>query len=452
MAGCQPEPVATSADNSASIFGPRESVDRIQDDPPRYPAILAGRAILPVESRLTLPADIPEEMRISGKYTNPGVPIMETIGEFPVASFGSDPSAPRLTGISFPIEGQPLQGFSGITALGDGTYIVTLDNGFGTKGNSRDALLAFVRLQFDWETGEVEILAESFLHDPDNVLPFEIVNEDTEERYLTGGDLDPESIQAIGDDVYIGEEFGPFLLRTDRDGRITGFFEARLGDSIIRSRADNPLPERKGSRQLHSSSRGFEGMAQSPDGRYLFLLLEGPLVVPDRESPEMLDEGGMVLRILKFDVVKEQFIDENYRYVPEQPGNKIGGFNFISEHEGLIVERDSGEGDEALACVDGITADCFNFPARFKRVYRVSFDGVESGGIVEKIGYIDLLDIEHGAETFTMPFVTIENVVRVDDTHLIVANDNNYGVSSGRTIGVNDDNEVVLIEAADFLR
>nr|MDJ0909823.1 esterase-like activity of phytase family protein [Woeseiaceae bacterium] len=235
------------------------------------------------------------------------------------------------------------------------------------------------------------------------------------------------------------------------DGRVTGFFEARLGDDTIRSKADNPLPEGENSRQLHRSSRGFEGMAASPDGRYLYLLLEGPLIVPDREMPEMVDEG-MVLRMLKFDVDEGQFVDENYRYILDRPGTAIGGFNFINEHDALIIERDSGEGDEALTCTDGIRADCFNFPARFKRVYRVTFDGVKSGGIIQKTGYIDLLDIADGDETFTMPFVTIENVVRADETHLIVANDNNYGVSSGRTIGVNDDNEVVLIEAAKFLK
>ncbi len=51
---------------------------------------------------------------------------------------------------------------AGITALGDGTFIATLDNGFGTKQNSKDAVLAFVRLTFRWETNTVEVLDESF--------------------------------------------------------------------------------------------------------------------------------------------------------------------------------------------------------------------------------------------------------------------------------------------------
>ncbi len=363
----------------------------------------------------------------------------------------SDPSAPRFTGIRLPIDGQPLQGFSGITALGDGTFIATLDNGFGTKANSKDALLAFARLQFRWETNTVAVLKESFLHDPDKVLPIEIVNGATEKRYLTGADLDPESIQVVGSDVFIGEEFGPFVLRADLEGRITGFYEARLGDATIRSKSDSPLPEKGAIRQLDKSSRGFEGMALSQDGKHLFPLLEGPLVDAHTGQPESQD-GKPVLRILKFDIGEGRFVPESYRYLLEQPGNNIGGFNFINEYEALVIERDWGEGDESLACGDEISSGCFNSPARFKRVYKVSFVGVEPGETVRKLGYIDLLDIRNGDERFTFPFVTIENVVRVDEHHLIVANDNNYGFSVGRTLGVNDDNEVILLEAADFLR
>ena len=405
---------------------------------------------MPYESRLTLPADLPAEMRISGKFTNPVMPMMDSPGMFMGASFISDPSAPRYTGIQFPIEGQPLQGFSGITSVGDGTFITTLDNGFGSKGNSRDALLAFVNLRFHWESGNVDVLKESFLHDPDRVVPFDIVNDATDRRYLTGSDLDPESVQFVGGDVYIGEEFGPFVLRADLDGKVTGIYEARLGDDTIRSNNDNPLPEEGAVRQLHKSSTGFEGMALSANGQYLLPLLEGPLVDPETGEPETMD-GKPVLRILQFELREERFVSDSYRYLLEQEGNNIGGFNFINEHEALVIERDWGEGDASLACGDEVASSCFNFPAKFKRVYKVSFEGIEPGDPVRKLGYIDLLDIRDGDDRFTMPFVTIENVVRVDEDHLIVANDNNYGFSAGRTLGVNDDNEVILLEASDFL-
>ncbi len=437
LAACQPN--APEGDSVLADEGPRQ-----------YSATLAARVVVPFESRLRLPADVPVAMRLSGKFTHPEIPLLDVPGSYPAASFGSDPSAPRFTGVRFPIDGQPLQGFSGISAGPDGTFVVTLDNGFGSKSNSRDALLAFIRLRFRWETGDVDILEESILHDPDRILPFAIVNDSTEKRYLTGGDLDPESVQVVGSSVFIGEEFGPFLLRANFDGRITAFYEATMGDDTLRSKSDNPLPSPANVRRLHAGSKGFEGMALSSDERYLYLMLEGPIVDPVTNEPESVNDSS-VLRILVFDVEQQRFTDNNYRYLPEQTGNLIGDFNFINEHEALVIERGPGEGDARLACGDEVTPDCFNNPARFKRVYRVSFEGLQSGDAVRKLGYIDLLDIQDGDERFTFPFVTIESVIRADETHLIVANDNNYGFSVGRTFGRNDDNEIILVEAPGFL-
>ncbi|MEM8684609.1 MAG: esterase-like activity of phytase family protein [Pseudomonadota bacterium] len=453
LAACQPAaPNATATTDAESRYtGVDDAAQTVEDAPRRYPAALAGQAMLPFDSRLQMPADLPSSMRLSGKFTHPELEVLTAAGEFATASFGSHPAAPRLTAVRLPIEGQALQGFSGMAALDDGTFIVTLDNGFGTRSNSRDTLLAFARLSFNWQTGAVNVLSQSPLHDPDGVLPFEIVNRDTQPRYLTGGDLDPESIQLVGSDVFIGEEFGPFLLRADLDGRITGFYEARLGDTLIRSKSDNPLADAGVARNLHGGSRGFEGMALSSDRRTLYLMLEGPLADPTTLMPERLD-GQAVLRILLFDTLEQRFSADSYRYRLEEPGNSIGDFNFISEHEALVIERDSGEGDASLACGDTVSSDCFHEPARFKRVYKVSFDGLKSGDPVRKLAYIDLLDIRDGDTRFTFPFVTIENVVPVDDDHLIVANDNNFGFSVGRTLGQNDDNEFVLIEAVEFLR
>ncbi|MNJ05560.1 hypothetical protein D3C73_1669480 [compost metagenome] len=50
-----------------------------------------------------------------------------------------------------------------------------------------------------------------------------------------------------------------------------------------------------------------------------------------------------------------------------------------------------------------------------------------------------------------MPFVTIENVDRVDATHIIVGNDNNLPFSAGRALDKADDNEFVLLEVKDLL-
>ena len=80
-------------------------------------------------------------------------------------------------------------------------------------------------------------------------------------------------------------------------------------------------------------------------------------------------------------------------------------------------------------------ADCFNTPAQFKRVYTITFARVEDGGYVDRMGIRDPNDkavLGRQGNRFTFPLVTIEDIHMVDDRHIIVGNDNNYGVSMGR--------------------
>ncbi|MGL5080509.1 MAG: glycerophosphodiester phosphodiesterase family protein, partial [Microcoleaceae cyanobacterium] len=125
-----------------------------------------------------------------------------------------------------PFEGQPVQGFSGVQFApgSDGdTFWFLSDNGFGSQGNSADYLLRLYQVDPDFAgteegNGTVEVQGFIQLSDPNDVIDFEIVNEDTDERFLTGADFDPESIVVTEDGIWIGEEFGPYLLQFDRDG------------------------------------------------------------------------------------------------------------------------------------------------------------------------------------------------------------------------------------------
>lgn len=87
-----------------------------------------GHAILPAKSAVSTPKDAPGDLQQSGKYTS-GKRVTE-LGSV------AGKSAERLTGLSLPINGQPLQGHSGIKHMPDGTYWVLTDNGFGSKANS----------------------------------------------------------------------------------------------------------------------------------------------------------------------------------------------------------------------------------------------------------------------------------------------------------------------------
>ena len=415
-----------------------------------FNAVLTGHAILPGQTLVAAPVDAPASLKISGKYTSRD---MRRISGEPTS------------GEALPFNGQPVQGFSGIKTLGDGTYLVLTDNGFGSKANSPDAMLMFHTVKPDFETGTVEILKTVFIADPDKIVPFHIINEATGTRYLTGADMDLEGFQPIEDKVYIGEEFGPYIIAVDRQsGKVTGFFETMADGEPVRSpdhyalRLPNPdqdMPEVNLKR-----SRGYEGFAASIDGSKIYGLLEGPLWDREKGAYEAVD-GNLAPRILEFDVAKGEWTGRFWHYRFEGDHHAIGDFNMIDETRGLVIERDGGQGDAELACKEGASDNCFKKPAEFKRVYMINFDGVAPGQAVKKVGYIDLLNIQDPEGIardgkredgrFTFPFVTIEDVDKVDDETIIVANDNNFPFSKGRDLVKRDNNEFILLKVADFL-
>jgi len=200
---------------------------------PKFPAVLGGHAILPAMTFVPAPADAPPELQISGRYATPSPMRVDVPESATGISALSDKTAPRPTGIKLPFKGQPVQGLSGIKNLKDGTYITLTDNGFGSKANSPDAMLMFHVVKPDWKTGAIERVSTTFLHDPDRKVPFRIVNENTPKRYLTGSDFDIESIQPIAGNLWFGDEFGPFLIKTDRSGKVSPAFEIQNHNQLL---------------------------------------------------------------------------------------------------------------------------------------------------------------------------------------------------------------------------
>jgi hypothetical protein len=418
---------------------------------------LLEHALLPAASLVDPPADAPKDAHISGKFTQAGKRV-DAVGTVP----GKSAQSERLTGLSVPFQGQPVQGFSGIRSLGNNEFLVITDNGFGSKLNSPDALLMFHRVKADWATGKVDRQSTIFLRDPDRVVPFRMANEATAERYLTGADFDLESIQPIADKFWIGDEFGPYLLRVDATGKVEAVIETQVDGKTVKSPdhyslVTPPQPDKTLEFQIRRS-KGYEGMAASPDGKFLYAMLEGPLWNAEAKAFEM-DAGKEYLRVLEFDTAAAKWTGRFWKYPLEANGNAIGDFNMIDATTALVIERDNGEGDPALACPEGQkAATCFENPAKFKRVYKIEMNDANAGKDVRKIAGIDLMairDPENKAKqggkngVFNFPFFTIEDVDVVDAAKglIVVGNDNNLPFSAGRALDEADDNEFVLLDA-----
>ena len=422
-----------------------------------FDATLAGHAYLPALSLVAPPADAPKDAWISGKFTGGarnGVPMS-------VPGDTGGLHGKRLTGLNLPFIGQPLQGFSGfaMNRAEDGSVYVLTDNGFGSKANSPDTLLFFSRMDADFDTGEVEIKETVFLHDPDFKVPFRISYGGTDSRYLTGADFDLESIQRVGDSIWIGEEFGPYLIEATLDGRIKGVYPTMV-DGVQLKGPDTPgisATSVKGTDWTVPRSGGYEGMALQPETGLLWAMLEKPLLAASGENE------GDFLRVMAFDPEARDWTGEGFKFKLAEGATAIGDFNFIDETRALVIERDNGEGEPSLKCAGDPQADCFPNPAMVKHVVLIDTADVDAEGYVRRIGQIDLMNIADpegkarietdGGEAgrFSLPFFTIEDVMRVDETHIMVAVDNNLPFSSGRKLDAAADNEVGLLSVPELL-
>ncbi|WP_105437329.1 esterase-like activity of phytase family protein [Neorhizobium sp. T25_13] len=438
---------------AALIGGSASADDKV------FPAKLTGQAILAANTVVPAPADAPAFLKTSGKFTTADRKRTEALGTLP----GKDGA--RVTDVKLPLDGQPIQGFSGIKAMADGTFWTLSDNGFGGKSNSSDAMLFLHQMKFDWAANKAEVVKNIFLSDPNKIAPFPIVTEASETRYLTGADFDIESIQPVADGFWLGEEFGPYLIKVDMQGRLTDVIATTVDGKPVTS-PDSPLvqlqanPVAKAPAFNVKRSGGYEGLAMSKDGGKLYGLLEGPRYKEDGKVEDA--EGLTALRVIEFDVASKKWTGRSWLYPLSKGGEAIGDFNMVDATTALVIERDNGAGTADKPCADPAKPEptCFNAPAKHKRVYKIEMTDANVGKAVRKIGYIDLMNIQDPdnkkkagsvAGVYDMPFVTIENVDVIDATHIIIGNDNNLPFSAGRAVDKADNNEFSVLEVGEFL-
>ncbi|MEU4163248.1 esterase-like activity of phytase family protein [Actinoplanes sp. NPDC026670] len=365
----------------------------------------------------------------AGDHAKVTVPTLTGFASLPAATFvpGSEPSGALVTGNTnghaVPFADQPVQGFSGIVNNGDGTFDVLSDNGYGNQANSGDFLLRVQRLAPSFADRQVDVLGGVNLTDPNGLVPWKLTRAD---RVLTGADFDVESIvKDTAGGYWIGDEFGPYLLHFDRAGRL-------LSAPVPLDGVTAPETAiRTGTTANLGSSKGFEGLAESPDGRYLYALLEGSVTG---------DTAGD-LRLNEFDTRTGKYTGKRYVYRLGAPNLAIGDAIAIDRNRFLIIERDGGQGATAV----------------IKRLYIADTRDRNRDGLLDKTLLVDLMNIANPRKvggfgaTFTFPFQTIEDVVILNEKTVAVLNDNNFPFSSGRTAGVADNNEWITIELPSSL-
>jgi len=240
-------------------------------------------------------------------------------------------------------------------------------------------------------------------------------------RLLTGADFDVESIRHDRNGHYwFGDEFGPYLIKTDARGTVLrseislpGVYAPRHKD-VVAGKAVANLP----------SSGGFEGMAINKSGTRLYTLLERTVT----------GDPAKTLRIDEFDLAP----GVGLIYELDPAGTNIGDMVAVDDQRFVVLER------------NGSTATSPN-PAPFKKVFLIDLENVPAGGVARKTELVDLMKIADpfdlngdGSTVFTFPYVTIENVLILDPRTLLVVNDNNFPYGGGRALA-SDNTEFLRI-------
>ncbi|SIN73985.1 esterase-like activity of phytase family protein [Agromyces cerinus] len=400
---------AATAVTAAAILVPSSATAAGNGDAPKGPSVKKTEPVL--VARATLSADHLEAGPASGAALTTTV-----------------------NGRTGPFAGQVIPGFSAMIDNGDGTFWAQPDNGFGAKGNSADFLLRNYLVRPAWQTaegGSGEIQVERFIsyNDADHVLDFPITNETTPERLLTGADFDIESVVRAKDgSFWVGEEFGPFLLHFGADGTLLEKPHPMPGGA---KSPQNPYLQ-AGETPRVRASRGFEALASSVNGRYLYPVVEGSYA----------DDADLRRReILEFDTRAGAYTGRTWNYQTDQDANVVGDAFAVRNGVLLLVERDDFEGDQAVT----------------KRIYEVDLTRSDSEGKLEKTLVVDALRIANpgllGAgdgygtgDPFSLPVQSFETVVQLKGGDLLIANDNNYPGNDARVGGTPDDTEIDVID------
>jgi len=245
--------------------------------------------------------------------------------------------------------------------------------------------------------------------------------------------LDTEGIAALPDGgFWVGDEFGPSLVRLDGDGRVV---KRLVPQGVALHGAAYPveasLPALAARRQLN---RGFEAIALSPDGRWLFLAFQSPLAHPD----ESAHEQARHVRLWRLDAGTGEFAAQ-YLYPLDPPDSfrrdgplelsdlKVSELCWVGEGSLLVLERGSETTKIYLVTPD----DSFALPPEHLDVAaRPTVEELSAGEIGLPVLAKRLLFSTDDAPEIG---ADLEGMAILSPSELLLVNDNDFGVEGAET-------------------
>lgn len=248
--------------------------------------------------------------------------------------------------------------------------------------------------------------------------------------------LDTEGIAARADGgFWVSDEFGPSLARLDSEGRV---LKRLVPEGTELEGAAYPveacLPPIAARRQLN---RGFEAIALSPDGKWLFLAFQSPLAHPDEQAHEQarhvrlwrLDpETGEVAAQYLYPLDPPETFGRDQAKTPlERSDLKVSELCFVGADSLLVLER----GSETTKIYKVTPADALALPPEHLDVAtRPTVEELSAGEIGLPVLAKHLLFSSDDAPEVG---ADLEGMAILSPSELLLVNDNDFGVEGAET-------------------
>jgi hypothetical protein len=153
--------------------------------------------------------------------------------------------------------------------------------------------------------------------------------------------FDPEGIRVgLFGTFFISDEYGPDVLEFSLFGRLLRRINVP-SKFAIGAPSEDPNAELLLNTSGRQANRGMEGLAISPNDRFLFGIMQNALLQDNGLTPGTTDRRGLNNRILKIDLLTGR--KHEYVYVLDaiNRGQGVSEILAINDHEFLVVERDN---------------------------------------------------------------------------------------------------------------
>jgi phytase-like protein len=186
--------------------------------------------------------------------------------------------------------------------------------------------------------------------------------------------FDPEGVRlGLLGTFFISDEYGPDIFEFDIFGRLLRRLNVPSKYEIASS-SENPDDELLFNTVGRQANRGMEGLAISPNDRFLFGIMQNALIQDNGLEPGDTDRLGLNNRILKIDLLtgrKQEFV---YALDAINRGQGVSELLAINDHEFLVIERDNRSNLQTPP----------QAPTR-KTIYKIDIDGATDVSRVETL-------------------------------------------------------------------